>query len=180
MKPLNSYISYGVIILLAIGLTVASLRYVRPADCQRFCDKPEPTPCPSGSCRSGEQRAGFPLPVVIDSGAGSSPTSGWGKLGPEDLPNPVTPVLDVLFYSVLLWLLWKVLRVLWGKDKPRALLAMLPLLVLVLAILMLGYFIDAPLSSPGKAGQPDLQTTPTKASPPLSPTPTGTLVWKEK
>jgi hypothetical protein len=121
MKQSGSFILYGVIILLAIGLTLASLRYVRPLDCQRFCDLPEQVPCPSGSCRAGEQRAGFPLPLVIDSGAGSSPTSGWGKLGPEDLPNPVTPVLDVLFYSVLLWLLWKIIRVLLGKEKPRAL-----------------------------------------------------------
>ncbi len=117
MKPSNNYIIFGVITLLAIGLTIASLRYVRPLNCQRLCDLPEQLPCPSGACRLGEQRAGFPLPIVIDNGAGSSPTSGWGKLGPEDLPNPLTPVLDVVFYGVLLWFIWKILRVLLGKEK---------------------------------------------------------------
>jgi hypothetical protein len=119
MKLSNSFVIYGIILLLAIGLTIASLRYVRPKNCQQFCDLPEQLTCPSGSCRSGEQRAGFPFPIIIDNGAGSSPTSGWGKLGPEDLPNPVTPVLDVLFYSVLLWLLWKIIRMLMGKKKLR-------------------------------------------------------------
>jgi hypothetical protein len=42
--------------------------------------------------------------MIIDSGGGSSPTTGWGKLGPEDLPNPLTPLLNVLFYGILLWL----------------------------------------------------------------------------
>lgn len=142
MKPSNPYILFGVITLLAIGLTVASLRYVRPLNCQRFCDLPEQMPCPSGSCRAGEQRAGFPLPLIIDSGAGSSPTSGWGKLGPEDLPNPVTPVLDVAFYSVLLLILWKIVRVLSGKEKLRALVVVVPLLVLALACLLLGYLVE--------------------------------------
>lgn len=142
MKPSNPSILCGVIILLAIGLTVTSLRYVRPLNCQRFCDLPEQMPCPSGSCRAGEQRAGFPLPLIIDSGAGSSPTSGWGKLGPEDLPNPVTPVLDVVFYSVLLWILWKIAQVLLGKEKLRALVVVVPLLVLALACLLLGYLVE--------------------------------------
>jgi hypothetical protein len=121
MKSLNSYISFSLIILLAIGLTISSLRYVRPKNCQQFCDLPEHLTCPSGFCRSGEQRAGFPLPIIIDNGAGSSPTSGWGKLGPEDLPNPVTPALDVIFYSVLLWLPWKIIRILVRKEKLRGL-----------------------------------------------------------
>jgi len=80
--------------------------------------------------------------LIIDSGAGSSPTSGWGKLGPEDLPNPVTPVLDVVFYSVLLLILWKIVRVLSGKEKLRALVVVVPLLVLALACLLLGYLVE--------------------------------------
>ena len=142
MKPSKSYVLFSVIILLAIGLTIASLRYVRPLNCQQFCDLPEQLNCPSGSCRSGEQRAGFPLPIVIDSGAGSSPTGGWGKLGPEDLPNPVTPVLDVVFYSLLLWFLMKIIRVVLGEEKPRGLLAAVPLLLLELAFLVLGYLLN--------------------------------------
>ena len=141
MKPSN-FILVGVIILLATGLTVASLAYVRPPDCQRFCDLPVHLPCSSGSCRAGEQRAGFPVPVLIDSGAGSSPIDGWGKLRPEDRPNPVTTLLAVLFFSVLLWLLWKIMRVLLGKEKPGTLPAMAPLFMLVLACLVLGYLLE--------------------------------------
>ncbi len=33
--------------LLAVGLTVASSRYVRPKDCNRLCGTPEGAPCPS-------------------------------------------------------------------------------------------------------------------------------------
>lgn len=139
MKPSNSYILLGVIILLAISLTIASTRYVRPSDCQQFCDLPESLTCPNASCRPGEQRAGLPIPVVIDNGAGSSPTSGWGKLGPEDLPNPLTPVLDVMFYSALLWIFWKTIRVLLGKEKRWEFLAVAPLFVLILACLVVGY-----------------------------------------
>jgi hypothetical protein len=111
MKTVSPYLSYILIFLLATGLTILSLNYVRPVDCQRFCDLPENIPCPSGSCRSGEQRAGFPLPLVVDGGAGSSPTGGWGKLGPEDGLNPLTPALNVFFYFILLWLLRRMLRV---------------------------------------------------------------------
>ncbi len=138
MKPSHNIILFGVILLLAAGLTIFSLRYVRPSSCQELCDLPEPSPCPSGACREGQQRAGFPLPIVIDSGAGSSPTGGWGKLGPEDLPNPLTPVLDAGFYAALLWILWKVLRVLLGKEKPRALLAVAPWFLLILVFLAIG------------------------------------------
>lgn len=44
-----------------------------------------------------EQRAGFPLPVLVDDPGGGSPTNGWGILGPEDFLNPVTFILDTLF-----------------------------------------------------------------------------------
>jgi hypothetical protein len=141
MKSSKSYIFFSVLILAAIGLTIGSLRYVRPLTCLQFCDLPEQLTCPSGSCRAGEQRAGFPLPIVIDNGAGSSPTGGWGKLGPEDLPNPVTPVLDVVFYGVFLWLIWKIVRVLLGKEKSSSLLTTAPYLFLELAFLMLGYLL---------------------------------------
>ena len=144
MKPSNSVILCGVIILLAIGLTVASLRFVRPVDCQSFCDTSEQT-CPSGSCRPGEQRAGLPLPVLVDDPGGGSPTSGWGILGPEDLPNPVTFLLDVLFYSGLLWLIWYVTRLIRGKEQPVELEAIMLPLALVLACLLLGFFLYRPV-----------------------------------
>lgn len=149
MNPLNSIHSFGVIILLAIGLTALSLRFVRPVDCQAFCNFSRQTPCPSGSCRSGEQRAGLPLPILVDSGGGSSPTGGWGRLGPEDLPNPVTPVLDVLFYSLILWLIMYLIRFIRGKEKPRyalrrEFLSLILPLVLVLACLMTGFFLYRP------------------------------------
>jgi hypothetical protein len=141
MKVSNSSILLGIISLLAIGFTMASLRYIRPLNCLQLCDLPEQLTCPSGSCRLGEQRAGFPLPIVIDNGAGSSPTSGWGKLGPEDLPNPMTPVLDVVFYGVLLWIIWKTMRMLLGKEKSSSLITIAPFLFLELAFLVLGYLL---------------------------------------
>jgi hypothetical protein len=117
MKAYKTYLPFAVIILLAIGLTIASLQYVQPSNCLQLCDLPAQADCPSGSCRLGEQRAGFPLPMLIDSSAGSSPTTGWGKLGPEDLPNPFTPLLNVLFYAILLWLIWKLIRWLFGRER---------------------------------------------------------------
>ena len=90
------------VLLVSAGLTVLSLRFVRPATCQTSCAENQST-CPSGACRIGDQRAGLPLPIQINSG-GSSPTGGWGHLGPEDLPNPGSFVLDVLFYASLIWL----------------------------------------------------------------------------
>jgi hypothetical protein len=141
MKLSQSYISFGIISLLAIGFTIASLKYIQPSNCLQLCDLPEQMTCPSGSCRPGEQRAGFPLPIVIDSGIGSSPTSGWGKLGPEDFPNPVTPVLDAVFYGVLLWVMWKFIRALLGKEKPGSLLTLAPFVLLELAFLLLGYLL---------------------------------------
>src|SRR5512136_1864650 len=118
MKPSKAIIVYGVIILLAIGFTVVSLGFVRPVDCQRLCDVPERASCPNGSCRATEQRAGLPLPVLIDDPGGGSPTSGWGILGPEDLPNPVTFVLDVLFYGILFRFTWYVIQLVRGEEQP--------------------------------------------------------------
>ncbi|MEJ2303269.1 MAG: hypothetical protein P8Y14_17210 [Anaerolineales bacterium] len=186
MKTVNSYLPYALIFLLAIGLTILSLRYVRPVDCQGFCDLPRGVPCPSGSCRSGEQRAGFPIPVVIDSGAGSSPIDGWGKLGPEDGLNPLTTVLDVLFYGTLLWLVWKMVLVLGGKEKPPAILTISLPLLLLLSCLLFGYLTDASLSPPAALSNqstsslaPATSSTPTPSPSPAytprpSPNPTRT------
>ncbi len=62
-------------------------------------------------------------------------------MGPEDVPNPVTPVLDVVFYGVLLWSVWKIIQVLLGTEKSSSLLTMVPLLFLELAFLLLGYLL---------------------------------------
>jgi len=143
MKPTKAIILYGVIVLLAIGFTVVSLGFIRPVDCHRWCDAPEQASCPNGSCRPGEQRAGLPLPVLIDDPGGGSPTSGWGILGPEDLSNPVTFVLDVLFYGVLLRLFWYVIQII-RKDQPLELLAIVLSLAVVLTGLLLGLLLYWP------------------------------------
>lgn len=141
MKSLISFLPYSVIILVGIGLTILSLRFVRPINCQTLCDLPEGSACPIGSCRFGEQRAGLPLPVLVDDLGGSSPTGGWGKLGPEDLPNPMTFMLDVLFYSLLFWPIWYIIRVIRDFETPLDFLAVALPLAVVLAIMLLGFFL---------------------------------------
>lgn len=88
---------------MAIGLTLASLRYKQPANCQELCTGAQP--CRVGQCEFGEQRAGFPIPFVRDA-EGGSPTSGWGKVGAEDYvyANLGGFALNVAFYSLALWL----------------------------------------------------------------------------
>lgn len=81
------------IILLAVGLTFGSLFFVYT--------------------QNGLLSAGFPVPVIRDH-MGSSPISGWGRLGPEDiallpwLPCLAIP-LNVMFYSALLWFVQKMI-----------------------------------------------------------------------
>jgi hypothetical protein len=133
--------AFGIVnALLAIGLTFASLLYVRPQDCGLACDAPQGTPCPSGACRIGEQRAGWPLPVVVDAPGGGSPTSGWGRLGPEDPPIPGPFVADILFYSILLWLASYGIQIFRGKPLSLRLIAVaLPLTALLATFVWLIY-----------------------------------------
>jgi hypothetical protein len=136
MKSMKAIILYGSIIVLAVGCTVASFGFVRPVDCHSYCNASDQTPCPPGACRDGEQRAGLPFPVLVDNAGGSSPTSGWGILGPEDLPNPITFVLDVFFYSVLLRFVVYLISIVRGKEPEVEHLAIiLPLVVLLLGVL---------------------------------------------
>jgi hypothetical protein len=136
MKILKAILMYGAILVLASGLTIASLGFVRPANCQRFCDAPDQIPCPPGACRNGEQRAGLPLPVLVDSSGGESPISGWGILGPEDVLNPVTFIFDVFFYGVLLAFAGYIITILWRKEKHVGhMVIVLPLAVVVLGLL---------------------------------------------
>lgn len=122
--------------LLATGLTFASLGFVRPVNCQHFCDMPRGKPCAPGTCRNGEQRAGLPLPVLVDSSGGESPLSGWGKLSPEDVSNPVTFILDVFFYGVLLTSAGYLITIIRHREKPvERLMIVLPLAVALLGLL---------------------------------------------
>lgn len=136
--------SFGIVnALLAIGLALLSLTYVRPRDCSRLCEPPEPLLC--GTCEIGEQKAGWPLPFFVDMPGGGSPVSGWGRLGPEDLPNPVTFILDVLFYSILLWPISYILQVVRGKKFPLGLIVLaLPLTAILAAFLWLIYILFGP------------------------------------
>ncbi len=139
-----SIVWYGLIVVLAAGLALASQAFVRPLDCRSLCDSPENALCPTGACRAYEQRAGLPIPYLIDDPGGSSPTGGWGILGPEDLPNLLTFLMDMFFYSLLLWLVGYVIQVL----RHKALLDRLPILLplgLILVFLAAGYLLYRPV-----------------------------------
>jgi hypothetical protein len=129
--------------LMAIGLTLISLAYIRPRNCTRLCEPSSPLLC--GSCEIGQQKAGWPLPVFVDMPGGGSPVSGWGRLGWEDLPNPVTFILNVLFYSVLLWPIVSIIQVVRGKVFPLSfIVVVVPLTGLLAAFLWLIYMLFGP------------------------------------
>ncbi len=92
------------IFLLGVALTFASLCYVKPDNCYQLCIN---EPCALGSCKTGEQKAGFPFPFVSDQkrNLGSSPTTGWGRVGAEDYiyPNLLAFLFNILFYSAVVW-----------------------------------------------------------------------------
>jgi hypothetical protein len=92
------------IFLLGVGLTLASLGYKEPFNCDLGCEP-------------GEQTAGFPFPFVRDQARrlGESPTSDWGRVGLEDFDSwDIKPFsFNILFYSAIvgtLTLLRKSLR----------------------------------------------------------------------
>lgn len=126
--------------LLAIGITVASFRYIQPKDCYRLCGSSEGRTCLAGACRFGEQKAGWPLPAFVDAPGGGSPTGGWGILGPEDLPLPVPIILDTLFYSLLLWLILYGIQLVRGRTLPlKLIVSTLPLNVFLATSLWIFY-----------------------------------------
>jgi hypothetical protein len=135
MKPLSSFSldRQGCIIgvlnaLLAIGLTVISFRYIQPKDCYRAWAGSEGVPYPAGACGFGGQKAGWPLPAFVDTPGGGSPTSGWGLLGPEDPPDFVPLLLDVLFYSLIVWLALYIIQFVRRRAVPlRLIITSLPL-----------------------------------------------------
>lgn len=81
----------------------------------------------------------------IDVSPGSSPTSGWAKLGPEDGFNPMTFLLDVLFYGALIWLIVYLNRVIQKKEKLFDLVAFVLPLAVVLVFLLVGLYLYLPL-----------------------------------
>lgn len=105
MTSSNS-LAYGgikitLIILMAVGLTIASLHYKQPVHCETLCTDAQS--CQIGQCVFGEQRAGFPVPFVQDA-EGGSPSTGWGKIGSEDYfyASPWAFALNFAFYSLIL------------------------------------------------------------------------------
>jgi hypothetical protein len=143
MLPTYSKLALAPIILLAICLTLLSLNFVRPVNCWALCGEPDLAACAVGTCRFGDQRAGLPLPFMVDAPGGGSPTNGWGILGAEDLPDPFVFILDVLFYSLLLWLIRYIARVVRGKTAMKLLAILLPSVAL-LAGLIAGFFLYQP------------------------------------
>ena len=109
-------IKITLIILMSVGLTIASLSYKQPAHCETLCMDAQS--CQIGQCMFGEQRAGFPLPFVQDAEPGS-PTGGRGKVGPEDYfyANLGAFALNIAFYSLILWLFQRLLRWLFSSFQ---------------------------------------------------------------
>ena len=132
-------------LLLTIGLTVLSFRYVQPKDCYRFCNMEEGVPlgvpCPAGSCRVGEQKAGWPIPVFVDAPSPSSPLLESGILGVDDYPDPVWMLLTVLFYSMLVWLVIFIIGLIQGQMlDPKLILLGLPMNVFLAVVMWMHYF----------------------------------------
>ncbi len=110
------YLRLVVIVVIAFLLTLLSLVYVRPMACHKLCVT---EPCPSGTCREGELRSGFPFPIRRDNNLRQSPVLGLGagRLGPEDVPSSPAFILNILFYSTILWPLWD--RSWWSRLRHR-------------------------------------------------------------
>jgi hypothetical protein len=128
--------------VLALGLTVLSFQYVQPKHCYNFCDPSYEIPCPKGSCYFGDQKAGWPIPVFVDYPGGGSPTGGWGMLGPEDPPLPLPMIANVLFYSILAWIVLYIVQFFRRQTfSAKLFLASLPLNVFLGACLWVFYLI---------------------------------------
>lgn len=148
MKPLSSFSldRQGCIIgilnaLLAIGLTVLSFRYVQPKACYREWGGSEGVPNPTGACGFGKQKAGWPWAAFVDTPGGGSPTSGWGLLGPEDPPVFVPLLLDVLFYSLIVWLVLYIIQFVRKRAvPPRLIITILPLNFFLVIFLCIFYW----------------------------------------
>ena len=73
-------------------------------------------------CRGG-LGAGFPVLFICDAGLGGSPISSWGRIDLNDLPNggirPGGFLLDFLFYTALIWVVWAILAVVSPRLTDR-------------------------------------------------------------
>ena len=137
---IGRYILVVVNLLLTFGLTLLSFRYVQPKDCYRFCDVEEGVPCPAGSCRVGEQKAGWPIPVFTDAPSPSSPLLESGILGVDDYPHPLSMLLTVLFYSMLVWLVIFIIGLIRNQMlDPKLILLALPMNA-ALAVFLWGFY----------------------------------------
>ena len=135
------YILVVVNLVLTIMFTVLSLRYVRPKDCYRYCDVGEGVSCPAGSCRVGEQKAGWPIPIFVDTPSPSSPLLISGILGVDDYPHPMPMLLDVLFYSFLVWLAVFIIGLIQGQMlDPKLILLAFPMNATLAVSLWVFYF----------------------------------------
>ncbi len=128
--------------LLAIELTVLSFQYVQPKNCYSLCDGSRT--CPNGACAAREQKAGWPIPVFVDDPGGGSPTGGWGVLGPEDPPLGIPMIQNVLFYSLLVWIVLFIIQFLRYQALPlKPFLMSLPLNALLAVTLWFFYYVFA-------------------------------------
>ena len=128
--------------ILVIGLTVLSFQYIQPKNCYYFCDPSYIIPCTKGSCYFGDQKAGWHLPVFVDMPGGGSPVDGWGVLGNEDLPDPIWMIADILFYSILVWIVLYVIQFVRHQAfSPKLFLVSLPISVFLGASLWFFYLI---------------------------------------
>jgi hypothetical protein len=135
------YIPVMVNLVLTMVLTVLSFRYIQPEDCYRICDLEEGVSCPAGSCRVGEQKAGWPIPVFVDAPSPSSPLGISGVLGVEDLPRPMPMLLDVLFYCFLAWLVVFIAGLIQGQRlDSKLILRALPMNATLAVFLWVFYF----------------------------------------
>ncbi|HVP22241.1 MAG TPA: hypothetical protein VMS73_10315 [Anaerolineaceae bacterium] len=134
MKAISPILIYAILVVFAVTATILSSRYVNPPDCRGLCDPSSGQPCPAGTCLAGQQKAGLPMPYLVDDPGGSSPTSGWGILGPEDLPNPLFFLLDVLFFGQILWLGYILVVSLRRQSRPDLLLVGVALAVIIVGV----------------------------------------------
>jgi hypothetical protein len=141
MRVVFQLLGSSIIIVLAVGLTIASLQFIRPVQCQRVCVEPAQAPCPDGACRFREQRAGFPFPMVQDGESGGSPTGGEGTLGAEDYENISLLAFfgNVLFYGMAFWLLVQLPHALRSITARHMWVRLLPALVYVGAGVLVGF-----------------------------------------
>ena len=73
-------------------------------------------------CRGG-LGAGFPRLFICDAGIGSSPIGSWERIDFADLPNggirPGGFLVNFLFYTALIWIIWILAAGMFPQRLPR-------------------------------------------------------------